>query len=228
MDRRYTIWGFILIIQLVQVSAADASCPSLFEKLNLSIKQAFGPKPARISGGKAFPQRPMSPPRVNALQDYTAKTGIPLKIVSESGGLVDAIADARDNKALFFFRYKIATLPAPPHELFFNKLDASVAGTKTGYREDIKGQGFYSLMLHRMVERHPEVRMIKASLEYDNLARINELVKQGYSVAEAIKGTASYRVYAQNGFTEIDISSISFTEKEPGMLSGLSYFVRKP
>jgi hypothetical protein len=79
-----------------------------------------------------------------------------------------------------------------------------------------------------MVKQNSDVHLIKATLAYDNLQRVKQLVKEGYSVAEAIKGMASYRVYAQNGFTDIDIASLHFGTNASGDITSLEYMVRRP
>jgi hypothetical protein len=189
----------------------------------------------RISGGKAFLGPAIGPVRVNAVDEFNAKNGTHFVVVGHDNAW--SIRDPVTKELVFEMHASIKT-DYHTQELYFTKIVAAVgidekgtnrAGHAYKFKDEFKGQGFNSQLFSKMVNSFPKVRMIRSELMYDNAARIDELVqKEGYSVAEAIKGTPSYRVYAQNGFTEIDESSVRYQLDQQGHIRVVNYVIRKP
>jgi hypothetical protein len=187
--------------------------------------QVFRIARIRINGGRPYVGKPIGLPRVHALEDYAQATGEPL-FVQFSGDNGPAIVERRTGRTLFVFNYQLARLASG--QTYISKIETQVAEDEHGnFNSDFKGFGFYSYMFHQMILDRPDIIEIHADLVSDNLAAINNLMDAGYSIAEAIKGSPSYRVYSQNGFSQIDSTSIRYKLSGDGFLSSIQYTVRR-
>ncbi|RYZ72112.1 MAG: hypothetical protein EOP05_11360 [Proteobacteria bacterium] len=217
------------VVQDSQIAAALKSTRSKFAKRAEPVKApaAVAPKPLRITGGPEFQMRPVNKPNTRALQTYTEKTGV--KVEVREFGYDRFIVESETNRGLFSLKYKLRTDPTTK-EMYIHGIVAGVEQTpdKLGHRADLKGNGFYSHLMERMVRENPQARAIEAKLEYDNLAQINKMIKEGYSVEQAIRSTPSYRVYSENGFTQIDLSTLEVQPRADGSVGSILYRVRKP
>jgi hypothetical protein len=66
-----------------------------------------------------------------------------------------------------------------------------------------ENRGVGAIMLAGIVDRHPNVRQISASLTQDNLAALREKIDDGLTCEAALKLTPVYRAAARSGFTEL-------------------------
>ncbi len=191
----------------------------------------------RVRPGTPYPALPPSGPRVNALEEFTARTGTPVEVraILTPNGPFEAIVDTATGRPLFFWKRRISSYGG---EAAFDRIEANVSlqpGARIDvpeslvYDPNLQGQGFYSYMFNRMVREAPDVRQtIVSGLESDNLARLRQLVEQGYSPIEAFRGTPAYRVRIQNGFTEIIEDSVRILRDRDGNFVNIELVMRRP
>jgi hypothetical protein len=81
--------------------------------------------------------------------------------------------------------------------------------------------GVSTLMLERIVTAYPEITAIRAdALTRTNIYEIEDAVRDGAKLPEAIRKTPAYKIRAQLGFTEIvpgsiDPDNFAFTVRKP-------------
>ncbi len=66
-----------------------------------------------------------------------------------------------------------------------------------------ENRGVGAILLAGIVDRHPNVRQISASLTQDNLAALRRELNRGSTCEAALKLTPVYRAAARSGFTEL-------------------------
>lgn len=175
---------------------------------------------------KIFPLAPATLPRTNAIEEFIRKTGRDVEVRSIPG-VGDVLYDNATNQPLFRFDYRVDARDGIPK---FKKITAEVGldSSRENFLTEAKGNGFYSYFFNRMVQKYPNVKMLHSDLWYDNLDAFRKNIDAGYSPLEAYKGTPAYRVYMQNGFTEIKPESIRINYDSSGKISGVTATVVKP
>ncbi len=181
---------------------------------------------AAVDTPKKFPLAPAGTPRTDALAEYTARTGreVETRVVPGAG---EVIVDKETGQAIFRFKYKWDGRDGTPK---FKDITAEVVQNESrdGFKQEYKGHGFYSYFFNKMVRNNPEVKRIESDLWYDNAEMFRRNMDAGYSPVEAFKGTAAYRVYLQNGFTEIQEDTIRIRRDATGKITGVTATVLKP
>ena len=223
----------VRLVRNTKLKVAEIKAAQL-ENYGVSVNPLTGFRSYRVTGGRSYPVKPPSPIREKAIEEFNSKTGRKLFLKSEKNSL--EILDSKSGKEAFSLRYEVGHEAGTKEDFFhdihiMSALDEKNTDEYLGivkFLEEYKGQGFSSMLFHKMVANHPDIKLIKTDLMHDNAFEVNRLVRdEGYSIEEAIKGTPSFRVYQQNGFTEIDPLSIKYLTDSAGNIRQVSYSIRK-